>query len=129
MAFQLHTATFSMGEPVVIQEFWTSKGVVAIETTPEAHDKDTVYSQAFTYTLAKLISGVEIPDIIFKTRNFNAIYEVATLAAKDSDQLFHDMLFYNPYFQEMRVKFEHSINKTNLILDEITRQQSAVDKF
>ncbi|CAN5672926.1 hypothetical protein BH23PAT2_BH23PAT2_03290 [soil metagenome] len=112
-----------------IQDFWAHLDVITIETTPEEHDKDTVYSQAFTYSLAKLIIGTDIPGIMFTTRSFNAIYKVAALSAKDTDQLFHDMLFYNPYFTEMKAKLEDSILKTVSILDQIADEQASSDNF
>ncbi|MDB5167824.1 MAG: putative prephenate dehydrogenase [Candidatus Saccharibacteria bacterium] len=107
----------------IIQGLWTKYGIVTAITTPEAHDRDTAYSQAFTYSLAKLILGVDIPDITFKTRSFNDIIEVATLSANDTDQLFHDMLFYNPYFTEMKEKLEKSMANTCAILDVIANEQ------
>lgn len=107
----------------VINDFWTRKGIVTAQTTPGEHDRDTAYSQAFTYSLAKLILGVDIPDITFRTRSFNDILEVATLSAKDTDQLFHDMLFYNPYFIEMKEKLEASMASTRVILNTIADEQ------
>jgi prephenate dehydrogenase len=113
----------------IIRNFWADKNVVVLETTPEAHDKDTVYSQAFTYSIAKLIIGMDIPNLTFKTRSFKDIYEVATLSARDTDQLFHDMLFYNPYFSEMKIKLEKSIAGTSRILDEIANEQKIARPF
>jgi prephenate dehydrogenase len=107
----------------IIRELWTKYSIITTVTTPEAHDRDTAYSQAFTYSLAKLILGVNIPDITFKTRSFNDIIEVATLSANDTDQLFHDMLFYNPYFTEMKEKLEKSMIDTRAILDAIASEQ------
>lgn len=107
----------------VIKNLWERHGVVVVETTPEAHDKDSVYSQAFTYSIAKVILNMNLPDITFTTRSFNDITEVAALSAKDTKQLFHDMLFYNPYFSHMKAELESSFEKTRVILDEIEAEQ------
>lgn len=109
-----------------IKDFWTNKDVAVIETTPEDHDKDAAYSLAFTHTIAKIIVGTNIPDVRFTTRSFNDITEIATLTAKDTDQLFHDMLFYNPYFSEMKTKLEESIKSVSSKLNEIEDSQLAV---
>jgi prephenate dehydrogenase len=101
------------------KNFWTSKGLEVIEATPEEHDKDSVYSQAFTYSIARIILEMNIPDLRFTTRSFNAIKEVAALSANDSDELFHDMLYYNPYFSEMKARLESSFSNVRNTLQGI----------
>jgi prephenate dehydrogenase len=102
---------------------WEGLGLDVIVTTPEAHDKDSVLSQAFTYSIAHIILGMELNDIKLTTRSFNAITEVAYLSGKDSQQLFHDMLYYNPYFSDMKKELIGSIDSTLEKLDEIESEQ------
>jgi prephenate dehydrogenase len=106
-----------------LMDFWEAQGVSVIETTPEQHDKDTVYSQALTYSIAKIILQMELPNITFTTRSFNALTEIARLSANDSEQLFHDMLFYNPYFTEMKAELDSAVFKTETILRTIEAEQ------
>lgn len=113
----------------IIRDFWSNLGVIVTETTPEAHDKDSVYSQAFTYSLARIILNMHLPRVGFKTRSFEALLQVAEFSANDSEQLFHDMLFYNPYYSEMKGQLESSIELTRLQLDEIEAAQSKVKLF
>lgn len=108
----------------IIKNFWEAQKVDVIQTTPEQHDQDMVYSLALTHTVSKIINGMNIPEITFKTRSFKAIHEVAVLSANDTDQLFHDMLFYNPYFSQMKADLEASIKKTDNILNKIESEQS-----
>lgn len=108
----------------LLKEFWSAQGTSVIETTPEEHDKDAVYSQAFTYSIAKIILSMNLPEVTFKTRSFNALTEVARLSANDTEQLFHDMLFYNPYFSEMKAELEISIAKTVTVLTKIEAEQT-----
>lgn len=103
--------------------FWQEKGLQAIITTPEQHDKEAVYSQAFTYTLAKMVNLMQIPNIEITTKSFEAIKMVATYSANDSPQLFHDMLFYNPYFSQMKDKLGQVMKEVSGILDEIWKSQ------
>jgi len=108
----------------IVTDFWAGHGLDVIETTPEAHDKDSVYSQAFTYSLAKIILNMNLPNITFKTRSFNDLTEIAALSANDTEQLFHDMLFYNPYFSDMKAELQAAIAKTNVILARVEAEQA-----
>ena len=57
-------------------------------------------------------------------QSFDALTQVAEFSANDSEQLFHDMLFYNPYYAEMKKQLESSIAQTRQRLDEIEAEQS-----
>jgi len=105
------------------KNFWTSREVEVIVTTPEKHDEESIYSQGFTYTIAKIINNMDISDLTFTTRSYEAIKRVADLSANDTDQLFHDMLYYNPYFKSMKEKFENAVLKTRSTLDKIENEQ------
>jgi prephenate dehydrogenase len=106
-----------------IKKFWENTGASVEITTPEKHDKDSVYSQAFTYSIAKIILETQLPEITFKTRSFTAITEVARLSSNDSEQLFHDMLYYNPYYPEMKRKLENAITSTLAAMQDIEDDQ------
>lgn len=113
----------------IIKQFWESHGAVVTETTPEQHDKDSVYSQAFTYSLARIILNMRLPSVGFRTRSFAKLAEIAELSANDSEQLFHDMLFYNPYFSGMKEELEAAIKATEQKLVEIENEQNDVRPF
>lgn len=113
----------------MVVSFWQKLGVEVLMTTPEAHDKDAAYSQAFTYSIAKLILGVDVTHVRLTTRSFNAIAEVARLSANDSPQLFHDMLYYNPYFASMKAKLTASMEDTRTVLQAIEDEQSQTQIF
>jgi prephenate dehydrogenase len=107
----------------IIKDFWLSKDAEVLETTPQQHDKDVLYSQAFTYTIAKIILGMNLPEVKFRTHNFNAITQVAARSANNTDQLFYDMLFYNPYFLQMKKGLESSILHAKRALSEIEKER------
>lgn len=112
-----------------VVSFWEGIGTDVLITTPESHDKDAILSLAFTHSIAKVISRMNISDVQLTTRSFNDIVEVAKLSANDSDQLFHDMLFYNPYFREMKNDFLASMRTVFNRLDEIEKEQLNSDMF
>ena len=113
----------------ILTKAWEDLGVVVIATTPEEHDQETVYSLAFTHTNARVIINMGLPDITLKTRSYKDITEIAALAVKDTDQLFHDMLFYNPYFPQMKKQLEVATQKIGKILNEIEAEQQSVKIF
>ena len=108
---------------LLLRQMWESQGVIVVDTTPEKHDKDAVYSMAFTYSIASIILNMDFPVIAFTTRSYNAIREIATISANDSEQLFHDMLFYNPFYAAMKAELDVSIAKTKNRLEAIAAEQ------
>lgn len=111
-------------EDIFIWEaFWRDRGVTTIRTTPKDHDRDAVYSQAFSYILAKLIRDMHVPSLTFSTASYNKLKEVGELSAHDSEQLFHDMLFYNPYFKTMVEDLRTGMNRVGVLVDEIIEEQ------
>lgn len=106
-----------------IRSFWTNLGATVTVTTPEQHDKDSVYSQAFTHSVARIIRNMHLPQVDFRTRSFDSLTQVAQFSANDSEQLFHDMLFYNPYYPDMKKQFEAAIEQTRQRLDEIEAER------
>ncbi len=113
----------------IVRDFWNNLGIVVTETTPEQHDKDSVYSQAFTYSVARIILNMHLPQVGFRTRSFDALTQLAEFSANDSEQLFHDMLYYNPYYAEMKKQLETSIEQVKQRLDEIEAEQSSNKPF
>lgn len=109
--------------------FWQKLGVQTIVTTPEDHDKNAAYSQAFSYSIARILLGVDLSDVNLRTRSFDLLSEVAQLSANDSEQLFHDMLYYNPYYKEMKAKLLTSVDSTRTKLEEIEREQDTTKIF
>lgn len=95
-----------------LRDFWTDLGAKVVETTPEKHDEDSVYSQAFTYSLAKIIKAMKLPELAFTTRSYLSLKEIADRSARDSETLFHDMLLYNPYLRTMSQELNIAVNAT-----------------
>lgn len=112
-----------------VMNFWASLGVNAKITSPEDHDKDAAYTLAFTHAMAKIVLGVNGHKVSLTTRSYDAIQEVARLCAKDTDQLFHDMLYYNPYFKHMQDELLISVRSTMHRLGQIAREQEETGIF
>lgn len=108
---------------------WKRLGLEVVMTTPEQHDQDAVLSQSFTYSVAKIILNMHLPAVNLTTRSYNALTEVARLSANDSEQLFHDMLYYNPYFKSMKAKFTAAMDSTRTLLRSIEDEQNRTQIF
>ncbi len=104
------------------RKFWEEQGLKVYETTPEAHDHDMVYSLAFTQTIARLVQRMEVPELKLTTTSTEAIQRVSDLALKDTDQLYHDMLRYNPYFPELKAALTKATKLTLQQLDTIQKE-------
>lgn len=102
-----------------IKNIWKHLEAEIIEITPEEHDKNVIYSQAFTYTLAKIFNEAKLPDINVITKSFLKLQDVANLSANDSEQLFIDMLKYNPYLSEMREKLNKSLSQVTSTINSL----------
>lgn len=113
----------------MLVDFWQGLGTQTIITTPEDHDKDTAYSQAFSYSMARILLGLDLTGVKLRTRSFDLLTEVAQLSADDSEQLFHDMLYYNPYYKDMKSKLSASIESTQEKLNEIEDEQDTAKPF
>lgn len=104
------------------QSFWKKYGVQVLEKTPEEHDKDMIYSLGFTHALARMIDHMNIPDLTLTTRNYEAIRQVAELSLNDTPQLYHDMLYYNPFFSQMKSQLKAAAAETLNSLDMIAEE-------
>lgn len=55
---------------------------------------------------------MQLPEILFNTRSSDALVDIAKYSAKDSEQLYRDMLAYNPYAKLVLTDFENAATKT-----------------
>lgn len=113
----------------ILRDFWVVHGVEVIETIPEKHDQDNAYSLAFSHIMAKVFNNMHFPELTFTTRSFNDISEVARLSANDTDQLFHDMLYYNPFLSDMLNNMQQSIASTLHDVETIRSEQRAANLY
>lgn len=106
-------------------DYWGGKGIEVIKTTPDKHDHDMIYSLGLTQTLARFVDNMGLPGLTSTTKNFDAVNEILKLSLSDTDQLYHDMLYYNPYFKEMSKKFSAASEK---IIDKLAEIQAEKDE-
>lgn len=78
--------------------------------TPEAHDYEMAYVQALTHFIARAVDLMNIPDIEQKTKAFEALLDIRKMLAGDSMELFKTIQNDNPFAQEIRLKFQNSLD-------------------
>ena len=63
------------------------------------------------YILAHALNTMDLPELTFTTRSSTALYDIARYSAQDSEQLYRDMISFNPYVKEMLERFGMSMNE------------------
>lgn len=88
-----------------ILKFLRSLGLNLIKMTPEEHDKQAAYTQAFAFLIGKIGIKLNVRANQITTKGFNGILYNQLSVENDTSTLFRDMQIYNPYSLEMRNKF------------------------
>lgn len=104
------------------RNFWQSKGIKIITSSPEEHDKAMLYSLGFTYLAGHLIAKMQIPELPFETKSYEKLKLVGQVVAHDSPTLLHDMLYYNPYTDELIERFRSAGHDTLKTVDTIAAE-------
>jgi len=86
-------------------------GLEIIELTPEDHDKQAAYTHAYAFLVGKIGMMMEIRKNNISTKGFENLIYNQTAVENDTGQLFHDMMTYNPYSNEMRANFRKTLNE------------------
>ena len=88
-----------------IIEYLKSKGLVVIETSPEAHDRQIAISLALTHFIGRSLSEFGAVPLDIDTEGYQRLLHVLGVVENDTWQLFEDMNNYNPYAFESRQAF------------------------
>ncbi len=82
-----------------------SKGLVVIETSAEAHDRQIAISLALTHFIGRSLSEFGAEPLNIDTEGYKRLLHVLGVVENDTWQLFEDMNKYNPYAAESRQTF------------------------
>jgi len=88
-----------------IISYLKSKGLVVIETSPEAHDRQIAISLALTHFIGRSLSEFGASPLEIDTEGYQRLLHVLGVVENDTWQLFEDMNTYNPYAAESRQAF------------------------
>ncbi|MDX2446781.1 MAG: prephenate dehydrogenase/arogenate dehydrogenase family protein [Desulfobacterales bacterium] len=94
-----------------IKSYLMSKGLVVIEATPEAHDRQIAVSLALTHFIGRSLAEFGATPLDVDTEGYQRLLHVLGVVENDTWQLFEDMNTYNPYAAESRSEFMAAVER------------------
>ena len=88
-----------------IRDYLAKKGLVVIETTPEAHDQQIAVTLALTHFIGRSLSEFGAPELEIDTEGYQRLRHILGVVENDTWELFRDMHRYNPFAVETRRAF------------------------
>lgn len=83
---------------------FSKMGLVALETTPELHDRDMARSQGLVHFIGRGLESLQLQPQSLSTPDFQALLNINAMVVNDAWQLFLDMHRYNPFTKSIRQK-------------------------
>ncbi len=97
-----------------IESLWRSVfeswGCRLIDLSVEEHDRLAARSQGITHFMGRVMKGMNIQPTAVDTHGFRQVHHVVEQTCQDTEELFHDLQFYNPYTAEMLTDFSRSVH-------------------
>ncbi len=87
-----------------------SWGCRLIDLSVEEHDRLAARSQGITHFVGRVMKGMDIQPTAVDTHGFRQVHHVVEQTCQDTEELFHDLQFYNPYTAEMLTDFSRSVH-------------------
>ncbi len=94
-----------------IRSYLEKKGLVVIETTPEAHDREIAVTLALTHFIGRSLSRFGAAPLRIDTEGYKRLLHILEVVENDTWQLFADMNRYNPFADEIREKFKEAMGE------------------
>lgn len=94
-----------------IKSYLMSQGLVVIEATPEAHDRQIAVSLALTHFIGRSLAEFGATPQDVDTEGYQRLLHVLGVVENDTWQLFEDMNTYNPYAAESRSEFMAAVER------------------
>lgn len=79
-------------------------GLQLVTMTPEEHDRQMAWVQGLTHLVARLVSGLEMPDLPHTTPSFELLMRATGQVSQDSEALFRTITEDNPYVAEVKAQ-------------------------
>lgn len=87
-----------------------SWGCRLIDLEVEEHDRLAARSQGITHFVGRVMKGMHIQPTVVDTHGFRQVHHVVEQTCQDTEELFHDLQYYNPYTPEMLTDFSRSVH-------------------
>lgn len=87
-----------------------SWGCRLIDLEVEEHDRLAARSQGITHFVGRVMKGMNIQPTVVDTHGFRQVHHVVEQTCQDTEELFHDLQFYNPFTPQMLTDFSRSVH-------------------
>ena len=87
-----------------------SWGCRLIDLEVEEHDRLAARSQGITHFVGRVMKGMNIQSTAVDTHGFRQVHHVVEQTCQDTEELFHDLQFYNPFTPQMLTDFSRSVH-------------------
>ena len=88
-----------------IRGYLQGRGLVVIETSAEAHDRQIAVSLALTHFIGRSLAAFGAGPLEIDTEGYRRLLHILGVVEHDTWKLFQDMHSYNPYAEERRRAF------------------------
>lgn len=92
------------------RDIFTSWGCRLIDMGADEHDRQAARSQGITHFMGRVMKGMEIQSTQVDTHGFRQVHHVVEQTCQDTEELFHDLQFYNPHTATMLTDFSRSVH-------------------
>jgi len=92
------------------RQIFQSWGCQLIDLSVEEHDEQAARSQGITHFVGRVMKGMGIKPTLVDTHGFRQVHHVVEQTCGDTEELFHDLQFYNPYTAAMLTDFSHAVH-------------------
>lgn len=99
-----------------VKSYLEAKGLVVIETSPEAHDRQIAVSLALTHFIGRSLAEFGAEPLDIDTEGYQRLLHTLGVVEHDTWQLFEDMNRYNRYSGEKRRAFIRAVGRIEDIL-------------
>ncbi|MCJ7829775.1 MAG: prephenate dehydrogenase/arogenate dehydrogenase family protein [Desulfobacterales bacterium] len=107
-----------------ILHYLRSRGLIVLEATPQAHDRQIAVSLGLTHFIGRSLSEMGVSRLDVDTEGYQRLLHILGVVQHDTWQLFLDMHRYNPYAEETRNTFLRAMTTVNGRLDPASAEAS-----
>ena len=95
------------------QNYFAEKDIAIKLMTPEQHDREAAFSQNITHVIGRVLDNLHLHPSEIATKGYESLLTIIRQTCNDSEELFYDLLKYNPYSEEMLQRLEQSFIMIN----------------
>lgn len=103
-----------------VRRYLSAKGLVVIETSPSAHDRQIAVSLALTHFIGRSLAEMGARPLDIDTEGYQRLLRILEVVENDSWQLFADMNRYNRFAREARRRFQQAMQDVERRLGPVT---------